>query len=239
MPLSTLQKAWKSSQGDRFFSLARSSQQHSRFSKYYLLLLAGLQLTIFSWLVAWVRKQPHTKIDNSIFQRFSHLRPTFRRQSISVLSQIIGEPIWLNISVIPLVALAWKKQLRREAIFMAATSTLTALIRSSLRSLIKRPRPENQQKLAQQHKEKHGFPSGHVTTAVTFWGWVFVIGRALTAKQSASRRIILYLPWGAIAAIGPMRIYIGKHWASDVVGGYLLGGGSLCLSLGLYKLLRK
>ena len=41
-----------------------------------------------------------------------------------------------------------------------------------------------------------------------------------------------------IALAGPSRIYLGEHWTSDVVGGYIFGGAWLSLSYSLYLALK-
>jgi undecaprenyl-diphosphatase len=68
----------------------------------------------------------------------------------------------------------------------------------------------------------HSFPSGHATMAVAFYG---VLG-LLVALELGGRRS----RWGALAAgailallIGFSRNYLGVHYPSDVLGGYLLG----------------
>jgi len=66
------------------------------------------------------------------------------------------------------------------------------------------------------------FPSGHATIAVAFYGFIayFLI------RQIGTWRSRLNLSFAAImliAAIGFSRLYLGVHFLSDVLGGYLLG----------------
>ena len=42
-----------------------------------------------------------------------------------------------------------------------------------------------------------------------------------------------------VVLVGPSRMYLADHWLTDVVGGYLFGGGWLCFSLRLYLSLRE
>ena len=66
------------------------------------------------------------------------------------------------------------------------------------------------------------FPSGHATIAVVFYGFIayFLI------RQIGTWRSRLNLSFAAImliASIGFSRLYLGVHFLSDVLGGYLLG----------------
>ena len=42
-----------------------------------------------------------------------------------------------------------------------------------------------------------------------------------------------------VALIGPSRIYLGDHWASDVLGAYLIGGVLLGIALWIYIKLKE
>jgi len=66
------------------------------------------------------------------------------------------------------------------------------------------------------------FPSGHSTTAAALYGFaVYYLWRqAATWKM---RLNILFAGIFLVAAIGFSRLYLGVHFLSDVMGGYLLG----------------
>ncbi len=66
------------------------------------------------------------------------------------------------------------------------------------------------------------FPSGHATIAAAFYG--FVVYYLWRQTQMWSRRLnILFIGVLFTAAIGFSRLYLGVHFLSDVLGGYLLG----------------
>lgn len=66
------------------------------------------------------------------------------------------------------------------------------------------------------------FPSGHATIAAAFYGFIVYC----LWRQAQKRNIRLNLLFGGsalILAIGFSRLYLGVHFLSDVLGGYLLG----------------
>lgn len=66
------------------------------------------------------------------------------------------------------------------------------------------------------------FPSGHSTTAVALYGFaVYCLWRQ--AGTWGTRLNILFAGIFLVAAIGFSRLYLGVHFLSDVMGGYLLG----------------
>jgi undecaprenyl-diphosphatase len=66
------------------------------------------------------------------------------------------------------------------------------------------------------------FPSGHSTTAMVLFGMIayFLIRNSRHRKQ---RILYLLLGLSIILLVGFSRIYLGVHFLSDVLGGYLLG----------------
>ena len=77
------------------------------------------------------------------------------------------------------------------------------------------------------------FPSGHVMFYVSAFG--FLVAAALAnLRPSALRRGIVAVGGSLIGLVGASRIYLGAHWPSDVVAGYLFGSLYLGGVLELY-----
>ncbi|MGZ8545733.1 MAG: phosphatase PAP2 family protein, partial [Flavisolibacter sp.] len=82
------------------------------------------------------------------------------------------------------------------------------------------------------------FPSGHALMGVTFYG-LFIYSIWQNVKNPAVRwtTIILLLAW--IFLIGFSRIYLRKHYYSDVVAGYCIGFLWLVFAIWLLNLMEK
>jgi membrane-associated phospholipid phosphatase len=108
-----------------------------------------------------------------------------------------------------------------------------------MQRLVSRPRPSPLLVHVSHHKQSKSFPSGHVTSSLTFWGWLLAVGLFRLKGSQTRQKALLSIPALLVAFAGPSRVYLGEHWATDVLGGYLLGGGWVSLCLQVYLQLRK
>jgi len=70
----------------------------------------------------------------------------------------------------------------------------------------------------------YGLPSGHTQSAVVFWGYL----------ASQVRRTWMWVIAGLLMLLIPLsRVYLGVHFPTDLLGGYLLGAALLLLYLWL------
>jgi undecaprenyl-diphosphatase len=73
---------------------------------------------------------------------------------------------------------------------------------------------------------------------VGFFGFIWFLAFALL-KRSPGRTLVLVILGSMVALIGISRIYLGQHWASDVLGAYLLGSILLMGIIQFYRWGRK
>ncbi len=68
---------------------------------------------------------------------------------------------------------------------------------------------------------------------VGFFGFIGFLAYRLL-RPSLRRSLLLALFGGLVLLIGISRIYLGEHWASDVLGSYLLGSLMLVAIIQVY-----
>jgi undecaprenyl-diphosphatase len=125
------------------------------------------------------------------------------------------------VAVAALVALAlWRRTKSRlpPAVLLGSVAVTGALV-FLLKIAVSRPRPPTDTLLGSPSLD-YSFPSGHTTDGSVVY---LVSGVLLGATvQRAGRRLLLTLAILVAVAVGLSRIYLGYHWATDVLGGWLL-----------------
>jgi undecaprenyl-diphosphatase len=129
--------------------------------------------------------------------------------------------------------LARRRRTEACALFMSVAGG--ELINRVVKWLVGRPRPTLALVRVSGDWARESFPSGHVTFYVCFFGFLFFAAYALLPRGTFARRISLTLSALPVLTIGCSRVYLGAHWASDVLGAYLLSGIWLAFTLHLYR----
>jgi membrane-associated phospholipid phosphatase len=215
-------------------------QPWKRFWKLDQLLLPAslIRFALFVPLAWWTRRHRQPLVDIVLTRTLQHKQPTLMRRIVIVVSTLLGSAVFLNVLAVPAAIIFWKKHLRLEALMTIGIAWTNALVRTLIKQVVHRPRPNPLLVRRTKLSQGKSFPSGHVASALTFWGWLVALGMLRLERKRSWQRGLLSLPVLFLMLVGPTRIYLGEHWTTDVLGGYLFGGGWLCLALRWYLTLR-
>lgn len=176
--------------------------------KKYLFLIP-LFLFIMDYLL--IHFQIIQSLDWMIYHLVQNLRCDFMT-SFFKLCSTLGSTKFYIILVIILMLFKDKKEIL-VGIHLLIGQGLNRLIKA----VVKRPRPPQTFHLV--HETNYSFPSGHSMSAMMGYGLLI-----MEVSQSSLRykKVLLIILGIMIFLIGLSRIYLGVHYFSDVIGGYLI-----------------
>ena len=124
----------------------------------------------------------------------------------------LAEPSVAGPIVVVAAVAAWRRQGWRAAELPVLSVPSGVLLRWFLSEVIARPRPPAAVWLAE--PRGYSLPSRHTATAALTAGAVaMAVGSKGISRHAA--------PLGAAAVVGTARVYLGVHWPSDVLAGWL------------------
>ncbi|MBT2387836.1 phosphatase PAP2 family protein [Streptomyces sp. ISL-11] len=151
--------------------------------------------------------------------------------AVRVLSDWVWDP-WTMRAALAVAAL-WLVR-RREwplALWVAGTSLLGTALQQGIKAAVGRDRPRWPDPVATAHFQ--AFPSGHALSATVACGllvwllWLHGVRRQVVCAALVAGAV-------SMVGVGLTRVYLGVHWLSDVVGGWLLGSALVAASAGVY-----
>ncbi len=193
---------------------------NKNFSRRGLLVIAGLAvLTVaISFCARWEPRFPGDlqvtllvqSVDGkallSLMEWISYLMGGWRATVLVVASGIV---VWRYLG-----------RLEGSSVLVAG---LCSLLDSPIKFVVNRPRPSAALVQVFATEKGSGFPSGHALFAAVVLGFL-----AYLAVTHLRRRSLRTLSFASLLTLiiltGVSRVYLGVHWPSDVVGGYLIGG---------------
>jgi len=169
-------------------------------------------------LIAWLVSQPGIPPIDTATTVFLHGLASPSLDALMDAAPFLGSSPVLAAVVGFAVVLLVVRRRRAEAVFVVVAFAGTLVLNDWLKLLFQRPRPGFD--WAQAWPET-GFPSGHSMNS-----FVVYVAIAMVVWRLRGRGVgtIALVPAIVLAvSVGISRIYLGAHWLSDVIGGFLAG----------------
>ena len=130
-------------------------------------------------------------------------------------------------NVLLAVFLVWRR-LQRAAIYLIGVTATTAVLTSVFKAFLGRARPDWQEGL--HVLSSKSFPSGHASSVAALAA-VGVVLAVMLIRRSLLRRTTQVALVAITVVVGLDRVLLGRHYPTDVLGGWLLGVGIALLWL--------
>src|SRR5579862_9006292 len=147
-----------------------------------------------------------------------------------------GDNLWSSTSVVLVVLIVLLAiRARRAAVVLLLVVLVGQGFILGVKEIISRPRPTKELvNVAIHAEEEYSFPSGHTVHYTLFFGFQWFLAWRMTGPR-ALRWTLLGILGAVVGVIGLCRVYLGAHWVTDVLAGYLLGGALLTTAICGYK----
>ena len=151
----------------------------------------------------------------------------------SHMTNIFGDKGGIIVAVLLALVLYLLFKQKEATIWFAATVVLSLALNTVIKVIIGRERPDIHRLAAFANEAGKSFPSGHSIFATIIFGSIFFI--CLGKLKNRSSKILLgILCIILIAVIMFSRIFVGVHYPSDTIGGFLEGISILLLTYPTY-----
>jgi undecaprenyl-diphosphatase len=220
---------------DTVVQAARVESAPAPVRRYRAVIFRGTLIVIaatFAILTFLVKTMPSFTIDLQVTKAIQMINfPFFNLVMVWVSWPGFGPQ---NMIIAGLIILfIWIIGLHWETVMALAAAVFSTAINVLVKDLIQRPRPTATQVNVIDLLNSYSFPSGHVMFYLGFFGFIGFLAFTLL-KPSFKRSLTMFVVSIVIILIGISRISLGEHWASDVLGAYLLGSLTLVAIIQFY-----
>ena len=148
---------------------------------------------------------------------------------IAIVITSIGGAIVIAALAIDVLILVKNRKISFSIILNLVIATILNII---LKNIVQRPRPDEYRLITE---TGYSFPSGHSMVSMAFYGYFIYLTFKYLKNKKLKVLLITFLSI-LIILIGITRIYLGVHYTSDVIAGFLI---SICYLIIYTSLVKK
>lgn len=196
--------------------------------------LAILGVAVASLADAASEGEGLTVFDRPTWQWFVDHRSSVATAIAKVVTTV-GSTLVMGILAAVVTVVLFVRHRRGDAAMVAAVGAGAGLLVMIGKRVVGRVRPPEQYRLVAETNAS--FPSGHALASMAIVG-VFTVLLVAATRPLGRRIVTILLASVVVTLIGASRLYLGVHWATDVLGGWLSGAAWLLLCVLIRRLWR-
>lgn len=184
--------------------------------KNFCLIISGVLLLVFVFIMINVLSQNILSFDNTIYNFISETCINEKNTPVVIFLTNFGAPIFFIILTLILMLVLWKS---KKGLMIALNLINIYVINRILKYAIQRERPPMENRLVEE--TSFSFPSGHAMVGTTFYAFLIYIIYKDVKNKYLKYGLITFLSF-IILSLVFTRVYLGVHYASDVIGGFVI-----------------
>lgn len=194
--------------------------------KHWKIIIFTISMTIFLFMVKLLLHEQVEMFDTTIYNIISKLRCKPLTYVFKLISFLCST--WFVLFATILIMIFSKN--KKAAFYIGLNLLICVLLNQGLKLIFARNRPVDINLIIE---TGYSFPSGHSMVSLAFYGFFIYIIAHINIKKNHK---IIYCSLLAllIFLIGISRIYLGVHFASDVLAGFSLSMAYLILFISIF-----
>jgi undecaprenyl-diphosphatase len=196
----------------------------SEYLHYIIPFIIGLLICVFTLkgfveLTEELRDNNLTQFDDMVSEFFHNLRSDSVNSYVIFMTDFGDKWGYAAIILFMTLYFAFTRRGFKLPIQVVVVSAITMSVNLILKSIINRPRPTESQMI---EVFTLSYPSGHAMVAMSFYGFLIYLSWAYLHKRWLKTGLTIIFIF-LILNIGLSRIYLGVHYPSDILAGYIAG----------------
>jgi undecaprenyl-diphosphatase len=176
-----------------------------------------LSLVLLFFFTTQTFQRSFSDLDTSFSQFVYEVRSPGLTWFLKIITSF-GASVTIVVATLVSIILLMKKH-RKEAILFCVALIIGSFLNSGLKTWTHRTRPAGVPLVVE---TSYSFPSGHAMNAFIFYGLLAYFSYHFSRSKRFSVSITFFCTL-MILMIGFSRVYLGVHYLTDVIAGYLAG----------------
>ena len=189
-------------------------------------IIFSMSILIFVFMVRLLLADQVHYFDEFVYKYVTYFKNDYLTTFFKIMSFLASTTFLLFVTVFIMVFIKKKN----VGFYVGLNILLCFLLNQSVKLVFGRSRPEFINLI---EEGGYSFPSGHSMVSLAFYG--FFIYMIFHKRYSKKKKVLLSIPFALLTLlIGISRIYLGVHYASDVLAGFALSMAYLIIYVKLF-----